>query len=112
MKDKDFALFIVGVVTWVITYNIWVLVGESTYYIGTAFMIAVCSYLINNVTKVGWQKIVSRFFLFISVNNLIDELLFDPTAFELNEYLTCIIYFIYTLWKHYTTLNTSSKESE
>ena len=44
-------------------------------------------------------KIAANIGLWLSVNNLIDEIFFDPTQIQVNEYVLSLIIIIHTLWQ-------------
>jgi len=91
-------LLLTSLVLWVVSYNIWQFTDDSVYFIGTAQLVMVCSFIIHKRTA-GINHIISRVFLFLSFNNLIDEIFFDPTRLELNEFTMFALFLIYSAWK-------------
>lgn len=85
--------------TWLTCNTLWIIYGEPVYYYGVAGMIASASLVINSQTE-GKRKLVSEIFVFFAFNNLADEILYDPTKIELNEYITAIIFILYITWKY------------
>lgn len=102
MSFRQSILLTLGLFVWVFTYNTWQFLGNSTYYIGTAFIVFVASLIINHNTKDNFQKLISKTFVFLSANNLIDEIFFDPTEINIHEYLSFIIYTMYLCKTYYT----------
>ncbi len=97
MKLKS-CILTFSILFWVIAYNVWQYTTPDIYYIGTAQLVLVCSWLIH-VSATGIHKVVSRVFLFLALNNLLDELFFDPTKFDINEFVMFALFFIHTLYK-------------
>jgi len=67
---------------------------KGSFYIGNAIFISLICYYIYYNFKKHWIA----FLLFsLSLNNLVDELLFDNTKIQLNElfFTLIIVYFIY-----------------
>lgn len=78
-----------------ITYNFWKPILEyfnfEIFYIGIALTCFLLALYIRQVTK----KSFITFFLFcVTLNNLLDELLFDAQKIGLNEYLATVIIII------------------
>ena len=94
MKPKHLIWLLCGVVVWLLCHNLWIVYGASTYYFGTAFIIAVSSYILYDIRA----HFLTRFFLFLSINNLADELFFDPTEFSPFEYLAFFAFFAYNTY--------------
>lgn len=96
--------FLLGtsILTWLICNTAWIFFGAPTYYFGTAFIIFISSVIINSSTEKGtYQKLITEVFIFLALNNLIDELFFDATVIELNEYLAFILYLTYKICTRY-----------
>lgn len=94
MKPRHLIWLLCGVVIWLLCHNIWIVYGASTYYFGTAFIIAVSSYILYDIRA----HFLTRFFLFLSINNLLDELFFDPTQFSWVEYCAFFAFFAYNTY--------------
>ena len=92
----------ISLLIWIVTYNVWQYTDACIYYIGTAQIIMAASWIIHTRTE-GVNHFISRVFLFLSFNNLADELFFDPTAIELNEFLMFALFLIYSAWKWKST---------
>jgi hypothetical protein len=96
------SLLIGSLITWIACSNLWPYTDLPIYYFGIAQIIFVSSLIIyNQPHQLSKQKFISRIFLFIAANNLIDELIFDPQAFEWNEYLSFLAFLVYSSWKTY-----------
>jgi hypothetical protein len=95
MKSKHLIWLLSGIVIWLLCHNLWIVYGASTYYFGTAAIIAVASYILYDIRA----HFLTRFFLFLSLNNMADELFFDPEVFSTLEYLAFLAFFA---WNTYT----------
>ena len=93
-------LFIIGLCSWISGQLLWVLVGTQAYYIGVVIFITTLVGIIHMNTEIGWKKQVSKIALFICVNNIFDELFFDPTLFSYNELITTLL-IIFSTWINY-----------
>jgi hypothetical protein len=107
MSTNNSFILAIGLIIWVFCHTAWVFLGYDTYYIGTAFIIFISSYIINNITKNKcYHKFITRLFLFLAFNNLVDEIFFDPKVFDWNEYLVFILYIIYSGIRCWSTTKT------
>lgn len=98
MTNINLFILIFGIIFWIFCHTTWVIFGYGMYYIGTATIIFISSHLIHSVQKRNtYSRIITRLFLFLSFNNLLDEIFFDPKVFDINEYIIFIFYLIYTL---------------
>jgi hypothetical protein len=93
--EKSNIILKIQIVVCIITYTIWPLfddpLASKIFYIGTALAHFLLALYIRQTTK----KSFLTFFLFcVTLNNLLDELLFDPQKIGLNEYLATIIIII------------------
>lgn len=89
---------------WVLCYNLWQFYGYNLYYIGNAIIIASSSFIIFSINKKESKekRIISLIFFILAMNNLVDEVLFDPCKFDINEYITILITIftgIWNIWK-------------
>ena len=103
-KKKDRILWMATFVV-VVTYLFWKPLydlGIGVYYIGNALAIFLLALYIKQVSKPSFLT----FFLFcITLNNLLDELLFDNTKFGINEIIASVllilVYYFRTTAKKY-----------
>lgn len=86
-------IFGISLLVWLVSNTAWIFLGSPVYYIGVAFMI------FGSCLSLHLMKILPRWLttigFLISLNNLIDELFFDPTEINFNEYFvfgTAIIF--------------------
>ena len=88
-------LILVGIVTYSLWQPILNYTGLHIFYIGNALFIFLMALYIRQISKPSFLT----FFLFCgTLNNLLDELLFDPKKIGINEYIaTAIIIIIYFL---------------
>lgn len=69
--------------------------GFSIYYIGTALAVFGYSIVLWRKYKNVWTELI----LAGTTNVLVDELFFDPTKFEINEYILFTLCILWTLRK-------------
>jgi len=100
MKEADKTnILVLQIVITIVAYNFWKPILEyfdfEIFYIGIALSHFLLALYIKQVTK----KSFLTFFLFcVTLNNLLDELLFDPQKIGYNEYIaTAIIIVVYLL---------------
>jgi len=101
--NLDFRIFLASFIVWVVSYNAWQFFGVNIYYIGQASLILGCAWLIFKQNKGAQNKMsvtITEIFLLFAVNNMADELFFDPTRLSANEF---IFVFGYTTLKLYKT---------
>ena len=83
----------------VLVYSIWPLFDEpiasKIFYIGIAFTQFLMALYIKQISK---PQFITFFIFCVTLNNLLDELLFDPQKIGYNEYIaTAIIIVVYLL---------------
>lgn len=97
MTDKIMKIvFVLSTIILIMTYQFWSFIKEhyhvKIYYIGVA--ISLFGYVLTITMlaiKNNYSKkfvILSEYVLILAMNNLLDELFFDPTKFQLNEYIS------------------------
>jgi hypothetical protein len=96
-QKNKFILYI-SIFVGVITYTFWNLINEigiTIFYKGNALFIFLLALYIRQISKPSFIT----FFLFcLALNNLLDELLFDPQKIGWNEYIaSAIIIIVYFL---------------
>jgi hypothetical protein len=97
--EKSNVILKLAVFTAILVYTFWGFFNEpiasKIFYIGNALFIFLLALYIKQATK----KSFLTFFLFcVTLNNLLDELLFDPQKIGYNEYIaTAIIIVVYLL---------------
>ena len=90
---KRYILYIALFVS-VFTYLFWTFLPKGSFYIGNAIYI----YLLTLFIFIQKRKSFIRFILLaFAVNNLLDELFFDNTKFQLNEIILPFLLII--IWK-------------
>ena len=90
MMDK--ILLWLGLIVSIITYSLWPQIKEQfgigIFYTGNAlFILLICSYLFSK----NRSSLVCFLLFFVAINNLIDELFFDPTKPQFNEIILLIL---------------------
>lgn len=103
MADKIFkyknSLLWLSIIISLLTYLGWEPIkyyyGFQVFYIGMALFIFMLSLYI---WKLSSKRSIPEFVLFaLSLNNLMDELFYDPTKFEMNEVVFVFILIIYSV---------------
>lgn len=93
----DKTVLILSFIVSLVTYTFWAPIKEYTgipiFYVGTAMAFVGYTFVLWRKWKNVWTEIV----LAATTNSLIDELFFDPTEFEINEYLLFLIVVILIL---------------
>jgi hypothetical protein len=85
MKDR---YLILALIVSVLTYQGWIYLPKGFFYKGVAlylFILALGLYLNDN------RKLTYFLLLCLSINNLLDELLFDPTKNGINELIALVL---------------------
>jgi len=78
----------IALVISIITYSFWNYLPKGSFYIGNSifiFLLCLVIYLQNK------QYFISFLLLCLSINNLLDELFFDPTKKGLNELIFALL---------------------
>ena len=96
MKNK--VVFISGLI-WVACWVLWILFQADLWFIGNAQFIFVLVCYIHKTVETERQRFISRTFVFIALNALIDELFGDPTKIGITEYLIATAYAVYQFAK-------------
>jgi hypothetical protein len=97
--EKNNTILKIAIIESILTYTIWPLfddpLASKIFYVGNSLFIFLLALYIKQATK----KSFLTFFLFcVTLNNLLDELLFDPQKIGYNEYIaTAIIIVVYLL---------------
>lgn len=92
-------LTIAAMIVSIAGYNLWPIIHHDFFYKCMALSLLLLSIVVWLCKDVS--KIVSQIFFWLCVNNLMDELFFDPTAFQLNEYIFALIVIIITIRTSY-----------
>jgi hypothetical protein len=81
-------LVLVGIATYSLWQPILTYTGLHIFYIGNALFIFLLALYIKQTTKTTF---ISFFLFCITLNNLLDELLFDPHKFGINEIIATVL---------------------
>jgi hypothetical protein len=98
-KQKNNIILKIAIFVAIISYSFWNLINEylgvTIFYVGIALSHFLLALYIKQTSKLNFLI----FFLFcVSLNNLLDELVFDPKKIGWNEYLaSAIIIVVYLL---------------
>lgn len=76
-----------AVIVSVVTYSFWDELETISFYKGNAIFITLLCIVIFMQNR---SYFISFFLLCISINNLLDELIFDPTKIGINEYFLLV----------------------
>ena len=99
VKDVNNTILKIAIVESILVYGLWSFfpdpLGTKIYFVGIAIFIFLLALYIRQISKPSF----TTFFLFcLALNNLLDELLFDPQKIGYNEYIaTAIIIVVYLL---------------
>ena len=112
MTDKIKYLLIATFTIAFITYSFWSVIkdqyGVRVFYPGIALSFIGYTYIIHLLIKlIDFEKQQKKFLLIISniiflttVNNLLDEILFNPTVISLNEYMGFVVIIGITIYNY------------
>ena len=100
------AILYIATLVSLITYMFWEIMPKGCFYLGNAiFIFLLCLYIFLKNRKL----FITFFLLGLAINNLFDELLFNPTKLEANEIATLItlpiIWFIKSRYDKQRTTN-------
>lgn len=90
-------LLITAIVVWVVSFNIWPFAWKGAFYQGNALHLLLLYFYTWQREKERWNKTVLGIGFWFAVNNILDELFFDPTTFGINEYLYAVLVIIISL---------------
>lgn len=82
-----------AVILLIVGYNVWPYAWHGFFYqcIAVSLVLLFWELLRNGL--------FARLGLWFAVNNLVDELFFDPTEFAINEYIFAILITTFELWQ-------------
>lgn len=80
-----------AIAVWVLGYNLWQFAWHNFYYHCVAVTWLLLFILVKDLVKDKWLKIIANIGILISVNNLLDEMFFNPNSTDINEYIFCLI---------------------
>jgi hypothetical protein len=99
MIDRNKLLWVATIIS-IATYQLWTYLPKGSFYIGNALTYFLLALVIYNQNKTIF---ISFLLLCLTINNLLDELFFDPTKNGLNEIVfSVLIPVIYYARKNYT----------
>ena len=78
----------VALIISIATFQFWMYLPENSFYIGSSIYITILATIIYMQNK---ELFISFFLLCIAVNNLIDEMFFDPKLNGANEIIAAIL---------------------
>lgn len=85
------AIIYVAMLVGVATYNLWHFLPKGSFYIGNALFIFLLSLDVFMKERDSFVKFV---LISLSINNLLDELMFDNTKLGVNELIAALIIII------------------
>lgn len=71
---------------WIIGYNLWQFAWHNFYYHCVAITWVLLFILVRDLVKDKWLSVGANVGVAIAINNLLDELFFNPAKFGFNEY--------------------------
>lgn len=75
-----------AIAVWLLGYNLWQFAWRNFYYHCVSITWLLLFIFIRDLVKDKWLSIGANVGVAIAVNNLIDELFFNPKSFGFNEY--------------------------
>jgi len=97
-KSSELLAAAAGIV-WLLTYQLWWIIEcPRIYEIGTALTILFLILAIH-ISAIKPFSIFSLAFVVIAFSNLADEIFFDPTSFDINEYIAAAIIFVIVIFR-------------
>lgn len=97
MGKFNTVLLYIGLSIWVALYSLWYLFDcQQLYFIGQAILIFIVAIIFFRIFK----SKVTKIFLILAVNQLVDELLMNATTIRISEYITIGLVIMYILVKN------------
>lgn len=94
------ALLVTMIITSVAAYNLWMLFPVPVFYKGMAIVFFLSAMLIRTGSKTDTTyRYLCDVWMWLTVNNLIDEFFFDPRKVQWNEYFFGIIIITHATYK-------------
>ena len=93
-------LSVLALIVWVLGYNLWHVFGVYVYDLSISITIL---FLVTAIylSAVGWHKRFSLAFVLFTASNVVDEVWFDPTQVNYNEYVAAGFIFVTMIfYKH------------
>lgn len=104
-------LLLLGICTIIVTYNIWYLPlfagDENVIDKGWSIFSLCVSFVVWKGCTDHLVKLFGKLLFWFSVNNILDEFLFNPLSLNISEYIYAIIItvlIIYEAWHKYRTM--------
>jgi hypothetical protein len=113
MTDKIKYLLLATFVVAFVTYSFWGVLKEQfgirVFYPGIALSFVGYTYVIHQLIKLMQCEkkkkrnllIISNIIFLTTVNNLLDELFFNPTVISINEYMGFFVIIVVTIYNYY-----------
>ena len=92
-------LLLSALVVSLLGYNLWLFLWKGFFYQAMALFVLMLLYLIKCISKDYWVNKIAVIGCWMALNNLLDELFFNPTEYGYNDYIILIIVIFVTL-KH------------
>lgn len=97
----DNAILLSALAILIVGYNLWPRLWTGAYYQSIAIGFFLLFLTIKRLNKgAGLMDKVATIGLFLSLNNLLDEIFFDPKVFGINEYIVATIIITVTLLRN------------
>ena len=93
-------ILITIIITSILSFNLWMLLPFQIFYKGLAIVFVLSAILIRaDSVKHSPYRYLCDLWLWLTINNLIDEFFFDPRKVGLNEYLFAAAVVIHAIIK-------------
>ena len=85
-------LLLSAIIILVVGYNLWPIAWDGFFYQTTALSYVIIFTLIKYAIRGGkWFRVIANIGFWFSLNNIFDELFFNPKRFGINEYIFAFI---------------------
>lgn len=86
MKKSSNILLLFAFLSGLVAYNLWPFLGSKVFYVFIAVQIFLFSVITFLESRKTW-KLIAQVIMLACLNSLIDELFFDPSQIDTNEYI-------------------------
>lgn len=94
------ALLITLIITSILSFNLWMLLPFAVFYKGLAIVLFLSAVLIRYESVKGTPyRYLCDLWLLLTINNLIDEFLFNPKIIQWNEYVIGAVIIFHAVYK-------------
>lgn len=107
MIKKDRAILFSVLLLLIVTYNLWPRLWPGAFYHGIAASFLLIFIFLRRISKKEpFLHATATILMWLALNNVLDEIFFDPRTFGINEYIVAAIVIFITyrkVWKEWKT---------